>query len=101
MPNTNTNDSYKKVALWMMGCISSIASYVAVINKSRLEDVKKDIDYLKTQINIRDNMIVKERKEKDSLQAVIVNRTDASYKEIKDLLDIKNKNSTITITPKK
>lgn len=101
MPNTDINNSYKKLALWLMGCISSIASYVAVINKSRLEDVKRDIDYLKNQISVRDAMIVKERKEKDSLQAVIVNRTDASYKEIKDLLDIKNKSSTITITPKR
>lgn len=99
--NTNGN----KVLLWALTALSSIASYVSFMFKSQLDDIKSsrqnERSYYQTQIENRDKMIVIERKEKDSLQGLLLSRTDASFDEIRKLLDIKDKKSTIIIKPKK
>jgi hypothetical protein len=55
----------------------------------KLETAKSDTEIKRQQILI------------DSLQKLLLTRTDKNYEELKNILDIRDKNSTITIKPKK
>lgn len=94
-----------KIILWLLASISSIASYVAVVQNNRVVDLKeakaKSEEYYQKQIDQKDILLTREREKKDSLQGIIVLRSDKSFEELKNILDIKNNNSTITIKPKK
>lgn len=77
------------------------------------DSLKNENDYLKKEIvqlkidsraQLTDlyQQISKSNKEKDSLQGLLLSRTDNSYEELKKMLNIDNsKKSTIIIKPKR
>ena len=101
MATTTTGNN--KVLIWALGALSTLCSYIAVIQRNRIEDMKETM----TQNNIKYNSEridkLKIQREKDSLQALILSRTDNSvtFSQLKQLMEIKSNKSTITITPKK
>ncbi|MDY0906561.1 hypothetical protein [Pedobacter sp. CFBP9032] len=56
--------------------------------------------WLKEQSNKSDAEIKRQQVLIDSLQRLILNRTDKNYQELKDILDIRGKDATISIRPK-
>lgn len=92
-----------KFLIWTLGALGTLASYIAIQTNNRLQESKeiRDADriYYQRQIDIRDDVIARQRKEKDSLQGLIISRADNQYHELKTMLDISGKN-IITIKPK-
>lgn len=73
--------------------IEYLRNYIAKIETDKStwinsETEKSDLEIKRQQVLI------------DSLQKLILTRTDRSYEELKDLLDIKGRKATITIKPK-
>ncbi|MCZ4244988.1 hypothetical protein [Pedobacter punctiformis] len=92
----------QKTLTWLFAAVSSLASYIAIQSRASLTESRElreqDKAYYQKQIEVRDLMITKERHEKDSLQGVIVSRSDNSYQELKSLFKIDStKKSTIII----
>jgi len=100
-----TTTGGNKILMWCLGALSSISSYVAYIQNKRVEDVEKSKQtnevYYKAALLDKDRIIVIERRQKDSLQGLLLTRTDKSFEELKNLMEIKSKSSTITIKPKR
>lgn len=94
-----------KLLIWSLGALSSVATVLAGVWKAQITDLKTGRDterkYYQDQIDRRDKVIVIERNKKDSLQGVILNRSDQSYDELKALLNIDSRKNTIIIKPKK
>jgi len=102
----------------LIALLLAICSLFGIIIKSNIDDKKlqaERIDYLRNQIktiegdkaswlkeqsNKSDAEIRRQQVLIDSLQRLILNRTDRSYQELKDILDIKSKDATISIKPK-
>lgn len=100
---TTTTNSNSKVLIWTLGAISSIASYVAIQQNGRIADLKQVIVQNDIKYNSERIDKLKVQREKDSLQALILERTDKSvtFEQLRKLIDIRNNKSTITIRPKK
>lgn len=102
MPQTTTGN---KFLTWSLGVIASLGTYISVISKREITTLKEAKDkgdsYYQAQIDKRDRIIVVKDSVISSLQNTIINRTDQNYNELKELLDINNKKSTIIIKPKK
>ena len=102
----------------LIALLFAICSLFGIIIKSNLDDKKlqaERIDYLRNQIktiegdkaswlkeqsNKSDTEIRRQQILIDSLQRLILNRTDKNYQELKDILDIRGKDATISIRPK-
>lgn len=98
--------------------LSAISILFGLIIKSNLDDKRyqnERIEYLRNyikKIEVDKSAWIQQETEKsdaeikrqqvliDSLQKLILTRTDKSYEELKDLLDIKGRKSTIVIKPK-
>lgn len=95
---------FKKSLVWVLGAISSLCSYIVFQQKDRIDSLEKtrlaDKQYYQKIIEQRDNLIITERRQKDSLQGLLLIRTDRSFEELKNLMNIRTKTSTITIKPK-
>lgn len=89
-----------KLLNWALGALASIASYVAWVQKARVEDAKER--EIKSEIALlkKDAQIDRLRKENDSLHSVILIRADKNLEDLKNILDINGKNATIRIKPK-
>lgn len=57
--------------------------------------------WLKEETLKSDSEIKRQQQLIDSLQKLLLIRTDKNYEELKNILDIRDKNSTITIKPKR
>lgn len=91
--------------MYILGGISTVISYVAILQREQVKSLEKskesDKQYYQALVDNSSKQILKLTKEKDSLQGVILTRTDESFKELKNLMEIKSKSSTITIKPKR
>jgi len=95
-----------KVALWFLTALTSLAGYVAFQQKQQIKTLEETIS--RNDRNYKEELVYykddakNSRREKDSIQALILSRTDNGYLELKKLLRVNDSNnSTITITPKK
>ncbi|RNL50759.1 hypothetical protein [Pedobacter jejuensis] len=72
---------------------------------SEIDRLEKELTRTKTeknaQINYLQHQVLIDRKKIDSLQGLMLSRTDNSYEELKSMLDLTNKKSTIIIKPKR
>ena len=95
----------QKVIMYILGGISTVISYVAILQREQVKSLEKskesDRQYYQALVDNSNKQILKINREKDSLQGVILTRTDESFKELKNLMEIKSKSSTITIKPKR
>ena len=95
----------QKVIMYILGGISTVISYVAILQREQVKSLEKskesDKQYYQALVDNSNKQILKITREKDSLQGVILTRTDESFKELKNLMEIKSKSSTITIKPKR
>jgi len=95
----------QKVVMYVLGGVTTIISYVAILQREQVKTLEKiNYDnkiYYQGVADNKDKQIAKIEREKDSLQGVILTRTDESFRELKSLMEIKSKNSTITIKPKR
>jgi len=94
----------QRIIMWVLGAISSLATYVAIVQNQRASDWKelnaqKD-DVISVMTKDARTEKVRSEKEKDSLHGIIINRTDNNFKELKELMNIKSNPTTITIKPK-
>lgn len=102
----------------LIALLLAICSLFGIIIKNNLDERKlqaERIEYLRNYIKTTETdktTWLKEQSAKsdaeikrqqvliDSLQRLILNRTDKSYQELKDILDIKSKDAVISIKPK-
>lgn len=95
----------QKVIMYVLGGITTVISYVAILQREQVKTLEKinhdNKVYYQGVADNKDRQIAKIEREKDSLQGVILTRTDESFRELKSLMEIKSKNSTITIKPKR
>ena len=91
--------------MYILGGISTVISYVAILQREQVKSLERskesDKHYYQELVDNSSKQILKLTKEKDSLQGVILTRTDESFKELKNIMEIKSKSSTITIKPKR
>lgn len=91
--------------MYVLGGITTVISYVAILQREQVKSLEKinhdNKVYYQGVADNKDKQIAKIEREKDSLQGVILTRTDESFRELKSLMEIKSKNSTITIKPKR
>ena len=91
--------------MYILGGISTVISYVAILQREQVKSLERskesDKQYYQALVDNSSKQILKLTKEKDSLQGVILTRTDESFKELKNLMEIRSKSSTITIKPKR
>ncbi|WP_316797333.1 hypothetical protein [Pedobacter agri] len=98
--------------------LSGISLLFGIIIKNNADDKKYQIErieylrnyikasetdkatWLKEQSSKSDSEIKRQQQLIDSLQKLLLTRTDKSYQELKDILDIKSKDAIITIRPK-
>ncbi|MCX2474101.1 hypothetical protein OQZ33_07145 [Pedobacter sp. MC2016-05] len=98
--------------------LSGISLLFGIIIKSNADDKKyqkERIEYLRSYIKKSENdkaVWLREQTSKDdaeierqqilidSLQKLLLTRTDKNFEELKNILDIKSKNATITIKPR-
>jgi len=95
----------QKVIMYVLGGISTIISYVAILQREQVKSLEKANQenkvYYQELVEGKERQLTKVTREKDSLQGVILTRTDKSFEELKNLMEIKSKSSTITIKPKR
>lgn len=95
----------QKVIMYVLGGISTIISYVAILQREQVKSLEKANQenkvYYQELVEGKERQLTKVIREKDSLQGVILTRTDKSFEELKNLMEIKSKSSTITIKPKR
>ena len=95
----------QKIIMYILGGISTVISYVAILQREQVKSLERskesDRHYYQALVDNSSKQILKLTKEKDSLQGVILTRTDESFKELKNLMEIRSKSSTITIKPKR
>lgn len=96
-----TTTSGNKVLNWALGALLSIASYVAVLQNSRVQDIEKVRLEEKEQHRITEKLLIIERSKVDSLQGLRINDNFNNYEKLKEILNIKTSKSTIIIKPKK
>lgn len=91
--------------MYILGGLTSILGYIAVLQREQVKTLEKvnhdNKVYYQGVADKKDKQIAKIEREKDSLQGVILTRTDESFKELKNIMEIKSKSSTITIKPKR
>lgn len=103
----------------VIALLLAIITLFGLVIKSNSDDKKlqaERIEYLRNQIKttetdkqswLKDQTVKTDAEVKrqqiliDSLQRLLLSRTDRNYEELKDLLDIRGRKATITITPKK
>lgn len=94
-----------KVLLFILTGVSTILGYISTLQREQVKSLEKskesDRQYYRTLVDNSNKQILKITREKDSLQGVILTRTDESFKELKNIMEIKSKSSTITIKPKR
>lgn len=90
-----------RVTIWCLTAVTSIAGFFAIQNNNRLDEMKDLREQDKIRVESRDRTIAQKDRKIDSLNSVLLIRTDNSYEELKKFLKLEDKNSTITITPKK
>lgn len=95
----------QKVIVYVLGGISAVMSYIAVSQKhqvNQLETVNESNKaYYRSIVAVKDAALFAETKKSDSLYNVILVRADKSFDQLREILDIKNRSSTITIRPKR
>ena len=95
----------QKVIMYILTGLSAILGYIATLQREHVKSLEKskesDRQYYQALVDNSSKQILKITREKDSLQGVILTRTDESFKELKNLMEIKSKSSTITIKPKR
>ena len=102
MVTANTDKTFlHKVVMYILAGISSILGYIAVEQRNRVEDMKEVMVQSENKYKLEREDKLKVQREKDSLQGLMLERTDRSFEDLKKLMDIKNSKSTITIRPKK
>lgn len=104
MASSNTDKTFlHKVVMYILGGISSILGYIAVEQRNRVLDLKEVVTQHETKYKLEREDKLKVQREKDSLQGLILSRTDksVSFEQLEKLINIRNNKSTITITPKK
>lgn len=102
---TSSMPLFIKMILWFMTAVTSLAGYVAYQSKDRIKEQNETIGRMERTISDQNASykadIGKLTRKVDSLNSVILIRTDNSYEEFKKLIKVDEKQSTITITPKK
>ncbi|RZK65444.1 MAG: hypothetical protein EOO95_08435 [Pedobacter sp.] len=91
-----------KMLTWALAAVSSLASFFAIQNNNRLQESREiresDKTYYQKQIEIRDITIEKKDRFIDSLNGLMLHRTDRELDQIRKWISIDTtKKSTVII----
>lgn len=106
MANNNTettkSSATHKMLTWSLAAISSLASFFAIQNNNRLQESREMREqattYYQKQIDLRDKTIEKKDRVIDSLNGLMLHRTDRELDQIRQWISIDTtKKSTVII----
>lgn len=99
---TEKSSTTHKTLTWLFAAVSSLASFFAIQNNNRLQESREiresDKSYYQQQIEKRDHIIEKKDRVIDSLNGLMLNRSDRELNQIRQWISIDtSKKSTVII----